>query len=309
MTIDWRHRILITGANGQLGRALQMELATSGIVNAWQAGGPNNYLILYAQHERRFRQNVARPLDITARDAVDRAVQRDKPDIVIHAAAWTDSLGCEKNPARAMEVNGEGTANVSRAAASIGATMLYVSSNEVFDGEKGAPYDEDDEPHPVNAYGRSKLAGEEAVREAGGKYYIVRTSWVYGPGRASYPEKIVKAAKERGRLQVVTDETASPTWTFDLARAIARLIEKPDYGVYHLAGAGEASRKEWVEEILRLAKIDVPIEAITLAENGVEVTRPRYTALANTRAAKLGIMLRPWRRALLDHFRSVVRSN
>jgi dTDP-4-dehydrorhamnose reductase len=198
-------------------------------------------------------------------------------------------------------VNGEGTRNIARAASRAGAALLYVSSNEVFDGEKGAPYEEDDAPHPINAYGRSKLAGEEAVREDGRDFYIVRTSWVYGPGRTSFPEKIIERARADGRLRAVTDEIASPTWTNDLAGAIARLIATRRFGVYHLTGKGGCSRKEWAEEVLRHAGIDVPVEAVKQTDFGLPFRKPVDSTLANGRAAALGITLRPWREALAEH--------
>ncbi|HUF54174.1 MAG TPA: dTDP-4-dehydrorhamnose reductase [Dehalococcoidia bacterium] len=301
MNIKWRHRIFITGANGQLGRALQLDLADGGVAGSWSEGGRNNLLTLYSQHERRFRQNIIRALDITDAEAVMNAVGRDEPDIVINCAAWTDTVGCERDPARATAVNAGGAANVARAAAELGAALVHISTNEVFDGTKDAPYDEDDGPNPINEYGRSKLAGEEAVRAVTGNHYIVRTSWVYGPGRVSFPEKIIERALADGRIRGVTDEIASPTWTNDLAAAIARLIETEECGTYHLTGASSCSRLEWAQEVLRLAGIDVPAESATQADFDLPVRKPLDSRLANNRAAALGITLRPWREALREH--------
>jgi dTDP-4-dehydrorhamnose reductase len=205
-------------------------------------------------------------------------------------------------------VNGEGARNVAGACREISAALLYVSSNEVFDGEKGAPYGEDDEPNPINAYGRSKLAGEVAVRETLDQHYIVRTSWVYGPGRVSFPEKILSAAAEQQKMRVVTDEIASPTWTNDLAEAITLLMQMGASGVYHLAGEGECSRKEWAQEVLRLAGVDVPIEATTQAAFDLPFRKPVRSTLANNRASALGVTLRPWRDALADHMRLVAEA-
>src|SRR5262249_36901877 len=146
------------------------------------------------------------------------------------------------------------------------AAVVHVSTNEVFDGEKGAPYVEDDTPNPINSYARSKLAGETAARETLDHHYIVRTGSVNGPGRVSFPEKILLAAADQHKVRVVTDEIASPTWTNDLAEAIALLIQTNEYGTYHLAGEGECSRLAWATEALRLAEVDVPIEATTQAE-------------------------------------------
>lgn len=279
-------RILITGGKGQLGLALQRSLFEDEVI----ALG----------HDE---------LDVTDADAVREAVLEEKPDAVIHAAAWTDTAGCEKDPGRAIEVNGHGAGNVAKACREAGAKIVYISSNEVFDGEANEPYAEDAPTGPVNEYGRSKLEGERQVTAFLDEHQIVRTSWLYGPGRVSFPEKILSAAREKGRLKLVTDEIASPTWTVDLARAIGQLLRYDLYGVFHLTNEGYASRKEWAEEVLRLALMaNVPTEPATQAEFGGPYRKPRFSALANVRAAKLGITMRPWRRALLEHFRSVVRS-
>ncbi len=182
--------------------------------------------------------------------------------------------------------------------------MLYVSTNEVFDGEKAEPYLEEDEPNPLNAYGRSKLEGERYVQSLLERYYVVRTSWLYGPGRVSFPEKIVQAAREQGRLRLVTDEVASPTWTTDLAGAIARLIQEPAWGVYHFTNHGHCSRLEWAAEILRLSGVDgVPVEPTTQREYGAPYRKAAFSALANVSAASLGVELRPWQEALEEHLR------
>jgi dTDP-4-dehydrorhamnose reductase len=200
-----------------------------------------------------------------------------------------------------MRENAGGARNVAEAAREAGAAIVQVSTNEVFDGEKGAPYDEDDATRPINAYGASKEAGERAVRETLAEHYVVRTSWLYGPGRVSFPEKILRAAGQDGKLRLVIDEVASPTWTVDLAQAIARLIETGEYGTYHLVNEGACSRKEWAEEVLRLAGVEAPREAVTQESFGLPYRKPLDSRLANQRAAALGIKLRPWRQALRDH--------
>ncbi len=134
----------------------------------------------------------------------------------------------------------------------------------------------------------------------------MRTSWLYGPGRVSFPEKILQAARSQGRLRLVTDEVASPTRTIDLAQAISQLISHPVQGIFHLTNAGYCSRLEWAKEVLRLAGMeDLPVEAATQAEFGGPVRKPAFSALANMRAASLGIELRPWQEALYDHFQPV----
>ena len=274
-------RILVTGGKGQLGVALQSALS---------------------QHEVRAPGHAE--LDVTSAAVIRETIESFRPEVVIHAAAWTDAAAAERDPAACEAVNGGGTGNVARACAAAGVPIAYVSSNEVFDGEKGAPYAEDDATQAINEYGRSKLAGEDAAREAGGDFYIVRTSWLYGPGRVSFPEKIIERARADGALRGVTDEIASPTWTANLAAALVALVSSGRFGVYHLAAEGSCSRKEWAEEVLRLAGIDVPVEAVRQADFGLTFRKPLDSTLANHRAAALGITLRPWREALADHMRT-----
>lgn len=274
-------RIVITGANGQLGRALVAALADDDVVALGHS-----------------------ELDITDAGAVSRALADARPEVVLHAAAWTDTAGCEHDPERAMLVNGRGAGVMAEACREARAAMVYVSSNEVFDGEKGSPYDEDDPTNAVNAYAASKLEGERQVAAALEARYIVRTSWLYGPGRVSFPEKILQAAQRDGKLRAVTDEIASPTWTLDLAGAIAQLIRTGAYGVYHFTNSEWCSRMEWAAEILHLAGMtDVPVERATMAEFDLPYRKPPFTAIANNNGARLGITLRPWQEALADHFR------
>ena len=272
-------RVLITGGQGQLGRALQAALA------GHELSAPGHA-----------------ELDVTDSGQAQEALRTYRPEVVIHVAAWTDTAGCEADPARALQVNGEGTRIVAEACARSGAMMLYVSTNEVFDGEKTESYNEEDEPNPINAYGRSKLEGERYVQSLLERYYVVRTSWLYGPGRVSFPEKIVQAAREKGRLRLVTDEVASPTWTTDLAGAIARLIQQPVWGVYHFTNHGYCSRLEWAAEILRLTGLEgVPVEPTTQREFGAPYRKAAFSALSNVRGARLGIGLRSWQEALAEH--------
>jgi dTDP-4-dehydrorhamnose reductase len=279
-------RIVITGAAGQLGRELQLALA-------------GHELVAYDRAD----------LDVTDEREVRRTVLPPQADAVIHCAALTDTARCEREPEIADAVNGLGTEHVARACLETGARLVAVSTNEVFDGEAASPYREDAEPHPVNAYGRSKLLGERLARDAHAETLIVRTSWVYARGGANFPEKVLAAAARGGPLRFVTDEVASPTAASDLASAIRRLLEaRAPAGIYHLAGGGAASRYEWAREVVRLASIDVPVEAITTAElraAGYEgPKKPPYSVLANTRAAALGIGLREWREALAEYFAS-----
>jgi len=276
-----RRRVLITGGRGQLGRALQEPLA---------------------QHQVSALDFPE--MDVADPEGVRRAFDELRPELVIHAAAWTDTAGCESDPERALLVNGEGTRHVAEACTRAGADMLYVSTNEVFDGETAEPYREEDAPNPINAYARSKLAGERYVQSTTERYYIVRTAWLYGPGRVSFPEKVLQAAAKTNSLKGVTDEVASPTWTADLATGIAALVRGAPFGIYHLTNGGYCSRLEWVREVLRLAGLgDVTVEPTSQQEYGAPYRKPAFSALANVNAAGLGIELRPWQEALKEHLR------
>ncbi len=278
-------RILITGGEGQLARALTA---------AGPAGGPIGQVISLGRSD----------LDVTDAALVRRAVADAAPTVVVHCAALTDTARCEREPDAADAVNAHGTENVARACAAMGARLVAISTNEVFDGEKGAPYIEDDEPAAVNAYGRSKLQGERLARAAHTDTLVVRTSWVYGGGAADFVAKVLAAARAGRSLRFVTDEAASPTSAADLAEAVRALIERAaPPGVYHLTNEGDASRYAWACEILRLAGMGgltvAPITTEELRASGYDGPRkPPYSALANTRARAIGITLRPWRDAL-----------
>ena len=275
-------RIFITGHKGQLGRALYAALAEHTLTGC-----------------------DLPELDITDREAIGAAVADFAPDVVVHAAAWTHVDGCARDPERAYRVNALGTQNVALACAEAGAAMVYISTNEVFDGEATEPYREWDPPHPINPYGRSKAAGEWFVRHLLTRFYIVRTAWLYAPGGRNFPHRIIQLADERGALRVVTDEVGNPTYAPDLAKAIAALIRTDAYGVYHLTNAGYCSRYDFAREILRVSgREHVPVEPITLAEFQRASTPPRFAPLANTAAAALGITLQPWQEALAEFLKS-----
>lgn len=269
-------RVFITGIRGQLGRTLQATLEDHQVTG------------------------VDLPeCDITDRPQIEAAVAEAAPDIVIHCAAMTDVEGCARDPETAYRVNGLGTQNVALACQATGAAMLYVSTNEVFDGAAVRPYLEFDAPNPINPYARSKLAGEWYTRHLLTQFYIVRTAWLYAPGGHNFPHRIVQLADERGRLQVVTDEVGSPTYVVDLAQAIEQLIATDQYGVYHFVNEGACSRYDFAREILRLTgRSTVAVEPTTLEAYQRHSTPPPYAPLANVAGAAIGIRLRPWQDAL-----------
>lgn len=275
-------RIFVTGNRGQLGRDLMCTLSAHAV-----DGGD------------------LPELDITDAASTRRRIEAARPDVVIHAAALTDTRRCEDEPDLAHRVNGIGTRNVALACRDAGAALVYVSTNEVFDGLKSEPYVESDAPNPVNAYGRSKLDGEERARDMLDRLFIARTAWLYGGGERDFPSKILAAASRQSELSLVTDEIATPTLARDLAEAIARLIERDLYGIYHFTNSGECSRYEWARDVLRLAgRSDVLLKPTTLAEFKPYPPKPPCTALRNEAGARLGITLPPWQDALSRHFAS-----
>ncbi|MER3543105.1 MAG: dTDP-4-dehydrorhamnose reductase [Chloroflexota bacterium] len=271
-------RIFITGFSGQLGQALATALAGETLY------GPDH-----------------RALDITDLAATKRAIANFAPDIVIHAAAMTHVDECALHPEQAYRVNALGTRNVALACQATGATLAYISTNEVFNGFKTEPYWEYDLPDPINAYGRSKLAGEWFTQTLLQRFYIIRTAWLYSRSGANFLHKILRLADERGALQVVTDEVSSPTYAPDLAQAIAQLIRTGCYGIYHLVNEGACSRFALARRALELTgRQHVTIQPISRFQYRRPSTPPAYTALRNFAGAELGIRLRPWEEALSD---------
>jgi dTDP-4-dehydrorhamnose reductase len=239
---------------------------------------------------------------------------------VIHAAAWTDVDGCAREPDLAMARNGEATRVVAEACAEAGASLIVISTNEVFDGTRtdGDGYGADDTISPANPYGRSKAAGELAARAvfslapadrpAGSpRLGIVRTAWLFGPGKPDFPARIataaLKASSEHRALRVVTDEVGCPTYTPDLARAVVRLSLGGFEGTHHVVNAGFASRADWAKDIVRRLDIGVKIDEITLDEFDRPSRPPRWGVLAPTPLP--GGPLRPWREAMAERTREL----
>lgn len=269
-------RVLITGHKGQLGRALQARWPSAVGVDLPE-------------------------VDITEAGAIDSIVAEHRPDLIMHCAAMTDVDGAARDPQAAYRANGLGTQNVALAAARSGAALAYVSTNEVFDGTKGAPYLEFDTPNPLNPYAASKRAGEWFVSNLTRQFFILRTSWLTGRGGRNFVHRIQQLADERGQLSVVTDEVANPTFVDDLADAIVQVVSTRRYGIYHLTNAGYCSRYDYARKILELSgRGHIPVQPITLADYARPSTPPKFTPLANFAAAALGVSLRPWEEALAE---------
>ncbi len=267
-------RILVTGADGQLGRELQPVLA-----------GHTLELGVWPQYD------LLRP------DAGERVLS-SKAEVVIHAAAFTDVDGAEREPDVAMAVNALGTERVARAAAELGARLIYLSTDYVFDGLKSSPYTETDEPNPINAYGRSKLEGERLALEHCPNTLVVRTSWLYGASGKNFVKTIIRLAREQAALRVVGDQRGCPTHAGDLATALARVLHLDLRGVAHAAGSGDCSWFEFACAIVAQMGLPVTVQAISTAETRRDAPRPPYTVLANRVLAEAGITLPHWKESL-----------
>ncbi|HEX6513576.1 MAG TPA: dTDP-4-dehydrorhamnose reductase [Chloroflexota bacterium] len=228
-------------------------------------------------------------------------LDRAQPEGIILTAAYTNVDGCESNRQEAYAVNAEGPGRVAGWCHDHGAWLLFVSTNCVFDGGQAEPYEEDDVPRPISVYGASKLAGEEAVRSRVERHFIVRSSWLFGPGGNNFVTKILAVAQDQPSLKGVADEIACPTYTLDLGPALVRLAETGRYGTYHLTNQGACSRLEYMRSILARAGLHKPVEPIRLSDFHRPSRPPAQSVLANTRAAALGITLRPWQDALDEY--------
>lgn len=278
-------RIAVTGANGQVGSALVQLLKKRGRDEVKPLAKPEG--------------------DITDRAAIADLFKEWKPELVLHPAAYTLVDQAELDPPSAYKVNGLGTQNLALACAEADIPLLYISTNCVFDGNKPDPYYEYDAVNPTSVYGRSKLAGEMYVQTLLRKYYIVRTSWVFGPkpqGESNFVTKILKVADERRAASVVDDEISNPTYAPDLAAKVLELVETGAYGLYHMMNEGATSRYEFAAEIFRQTNRNIEIKPMKLADFK-RPTPPLYqSALHNFAAAhNLGIRLRPWQEALAEY--------
>lgn len=262
-------RIVITGADGQLGRALVR-----------RAGGHDVVALGFLE------------LDVRSSGARD-AVAELRPEVVINCAAITDVDGCEADPDEAFAVNALGARNVALGAALAGADLVQVSTDYVFDGARQSPYWEFDTPCPINAYGASKLAGEQLTTAVWRRLFIARTAWLYGLGGSNFVSRILRLAAERPALSIVDNEYGSPTFCDDLADALLALAATGAYGTYHLAGDGVCSRYDFARTILDHAGLtDYPIQPIDQFPRAARP--PAYAPLRNFAAARLGIRLDPW---------------
>ncbi|WP_168123916.1 dTDP-4-dehydrorhamnose reductase [Paenibacillus sp. HB172176] len=274
------YKVAITGAGGMLGRELS------------QLSVPN---LLFIPLERAV-------LDVTNAEQCRAVFEELRPHAVIHCAAYTAVDQAESHAESAFLLNEQGTKHVAEAAARVEAKLIYISTDYVFDGSSHEPYVPQSPTNPITVYGKSKLAGEHAVQAALSRYFIVRTSWVYGRFGKNFVETMLQLAQERERLTVVADQIGSPTYTYDLARFLARLVLSEQYGVYHAAGEGCCSWFEFAKAIFEIEGAAVSLSPCTTEEFPRPATRPPYSVLDCSKLEDRGFArLRHWREALYDY--------
>lgn len=300
-------RILITGACGMLGRDLVEVLSE----------GQELYLLDVETFPPSLSSQFSTlTFDITDSAKTYREITKINPDIVIHTAAYTDVDGCETDRDLAFRVNALGTRNIALACQRFDTELLYISTDFIFDGEKGEPYLEFDRPNPQSIYGKSKYWGELYIESLLSRFYTVRSSWLFGKNGKNFVTMILNLTKEKKEIEVVNDQIGSPTYTKDLAQAIAQLIggEGKDsitraslYGIWHITNSGQCSWYEFAREILQDS--DVPVKPITSEELNRPAKRPRVSVLENSvRKLQGWKSLRHWKEALKDYLKEI-RSN
>jgi len=247
--------------------------------------------------------------DLTDRTSV-LGLAGENPDLIINCAALTDVDGCESRVEQAEAVNGRGPGYLAELARDCGSTLVHVSTDFVFNGEKDSPYLETDTPAPLSVYGLSKLHGEQAILAVGlERCFIIRTSWLYGAGGGNFVETMVRLARERESLGIVADQIGTPTWTDDLVRAMLRLLEQGDHGIYHYSNDGACSWYDFACAAIELARHDEKlavrqIRPITTADYPLPARRPRYSVLSKQKIGKIsGVEIPDWRESLKRYFK------
>jgi len=268
-------KVLLSGSGGQLGLELTELLP-----------GRSHEVIALSRAR----------LDVADFEAVSSALEEHSPDVVVNAAAYTNVDGCETEADLAFRVNALGPRNLAQLCEERGCDLLHVSTNYVFDGGSRRPYEPFDAPNPISVYGRSKLAGEEYVRQLTNRWYVVRSAGVYGRGN-NFVRTMLRLGAERDVLEVKEDEFISPTFALDLAEGMTTLIEDGRYGLYHLTNAGSCSWYEFAREIFALAGVEVEVVPVPGAEYPLPAARPANGVLSTLGSPEL----RHWRDALKDY--------
>lgn len=289
--------VVILGARGQLGQALNQFYRGQD-----KSGGRDKHGGQRKINEAYTVSLWSRPQYDIASPTIVQAITAAQPHLVINAAAWTNVDGAEQEPSKTFAVNALGPKYLAEACARCGATLVHVSTNEVFAGNHDTYYYEYDQPEPRSIYARSKLAGELAIQQRLNELYIVRTAWLFGAGGNNFPKKIIDAADRHGALRVVADEFGNPSYAPDIAAAIGQLVESGHYGTYHLVNEGYASRFDFAQAVLAHAgRGHIPLTPISHTEWSRSADSPLHAVLVNQAAAQLDIQLRPWQATLIDY--------
>lgn len=274
-------KILLTGAQGMLAGAIKPVLEAHGhLLASFSRTG----------------------LDIRDPMAVKTTMKEVRPDLVLNMAAYTRVDDAESEPQQAFAINAQAVHTLAETCAGLNATLLHVSTDYVFDGQAQQPYPENAPPDPINTYGRSKWAGEQAIRDALQNHYIIRTAWLYGTGGPNFVDTIRKLARRQAPLRVVSDQRGAPTWTHDLSNTICRLILTQKFGTYHISNQGECSWHEVAQKIVALEGLKTPVIPVSSDEFPRPAPRPRYSVLKNQALLDAGIpLLPPWEQSLATY--------
>ncbi|MFC1577220.1 dTDP-4-dehydrorhamnose reductase [Candidatus Omnitrophota bacterium] len=299
-----KRKVLVTGSSGMLGCDLCAELSGRyRLFGIDLMSRPCSAL----SDENFYRQ------DITDKERTVSAISKISPYAVFHTAAMTDVDGCELDPERALRMNAEGTRNVALGCSKAGAALIFISTDYVFDGKKGSPYREEDPTGPLSSYGRSKLEGEKALKDILDNYFIARTSWLYGSNGKNFIGAILSRAGQQKVLKVVSDQAGSPTYTKDLSAALAALLEgfaqsDSGYGTYHISNSGSVSWCDYARAIIRIARLDTEVIAISTKEAGRPAPRPGNSVLDNSKFNKFSkYRLRGWEDALKEYLSGQIK--
>jgi dTDP-4-dehydrorhamnose reductase len=280
-------KVAVIGGNGQLG---------TDVVGTFSRNGDEVYSVSHSD------------IELSCLESVANGLKSLRPDIVVNTAAMHHVENCEREPEKAFAVNALGARNVSAVTRELGAILMHVSTDYVFDGTKGRPYDESDRPEPLNVYGNTKLSGEHFVCSTAEKYFVLRTSAIYGrsPCRAkgglNFIELMLKLARERGRVRVVDNEIVTPTSTAELAKQMVVLSRSDFYGLYHATAEGSCSWCEFAREIFESTGTKVDLQVAGPNEFPAKVPRPTYSVLENSRLKKHGVnVFRPWQEGVREY--------
>jgi len=280
-------KVAVLGANGQLG---------SDVIGSFQSNGDEVQGLTHSD------------IEVASLDAVSRCMREIRPQVIVNTTAMHHVENCEREPENAFAVNGLGARNLALISRELGAVLMHVSTDYVFDGNKNSPYEEQDAPRPLNVYGNSKLAGEYFVRSTVDKHFVIRTSAIYGkqPCRAkgglNFIELMLKLARERGKVRVVDSEFVTPTPTRELARQLVVLSRSDCYGLYHATAEGSCSWHEFAQEIFALTNTQVNLEVAGPDEFPAKVPRPKYSVLENRALNNHHLnVFRPWQDGLREY--------